>query len=174
MSLIERQVAERERRGVGVSTVERVRHAGEASLDINAGVQRVAQALLDQLRSRGIIQEHEYEAGERFRSDAYEAGAVWSGAMPLEAGEKHVRSQPPIFLRSEKAADAMKRHVAATERLAGGLLQVAEYVCLGQTGNTLTGLGRHFYGRCDDKTAQVTGRTLVKLALGILADHYQF
>lgn len=182
---LSRAVADRERRGVGVSTVERVRHAGEDAINVSVETdnegghlvrverQRVAQALLDQLKARGTINDREHKAGDRFRRDAYLAGAFWSASMPLEPSGRN--SKPGAYgpMRTENAAAAAKRLRKATAGLSGGLLQVAEYLCLGSEENTLAGLGKAFNGVwCDDTTARVIGRTLAKLALSTLADRY--
>lgn len=177
---LERQINERLRRGVGVSTPERVRQAGETALDVVAGVQRIAQSPLDRLYARGELSPDRgenkrlFDAGDRFREDAYLAGAIWpSPGLSYDAPQiaSGASTRLPGFLRSETAADAMKRHVRASNAVPGALRQVAILICLGEERTTAEEIGYALNAR-GKRSATVAGMTAIRLALGALADHY--
>lgn len=174
---LDRAVAERVRRGVGVSTAERVRQAGERELDVVAGVQRISQAPLDRMYARGELARGEaenkrlFDAGDRFREDAYLAGAIWPQQSTRAGGRGEPAGRVPGFLRSERAAAAMRRHVAALETLSSTLESVAMLVCLGEGRTTAQEIG-HALGVAGRRSATVAGMTAIRLALGALADHY--
>lgn len=171
MLLVERQVAERERRGVGVSTPERVRHAGETELDIApAGHQRISQAPLDQLRAKGHLTQRLFDAGDRYRTDGYEAGIIGSGSMPLEPSDRRPASGLPSFMRTARAAAALDRYGLARAQLKG-TRRVVELVCWADVGLTMAEVGKAL-GYTNKRSAQVAAMAVLRVGLENLAEHY--
>ena len=170
-AVLERQVAERERRGVGVSTPERVRQAGDDALDIHAGVQRISQAIIDRLLARGSITPRQHEAGDRFRTDAYESGMVPSGALAFEAGDRIFGSRTPQFMAASRS-DAYRRWTQAQGALGPRLLPIVDEVCWASgPKDTLKTIGARLLG-LTEKRAEVAALAVLRVGLDTLADHY--
>lgn len=179
---LERSVKERERRGVGVSTAERVRQAGEDSLDVVGGVQRISQAPLDRLYARGSLATkldpdqtsanyRRFTAGDRFREDAYTAGMVPSGAMNFEGGERRFGPRYATFMQV-KRLDAHARWVEA-QAILGRLYPLVDEVCWAAgPGDTLMAIGARVLRMPLDKRAETAALAVLRLGLDTLADHY--
>lgn len=167
---LDRSVAERLRRGVGVSTAERVRQAGEDSLEVVAGVQRVSQAIIDRLLSRGSITPRQHEAGDRFREDAYSAGMVAFSTSGDMVGDRQFGSRTAAFV---SRADAYRRWSLAQGALGPRLLPLIDEVCWASgPRDTLKAIGARMLGRAPDRHTEVATLELLKLGLDTLADHY--
>ena len=170
LDALSRAVADRERRGVGVSTVERVRHSGDRELDVRADVQRVSQAPLDLLLARKHIDQRLFDAGDRYRMDGYEAGIIGSGAMPLEPGDRRPASGYPSFMRTLRTASALDRYGLARAQLKGAR-RVVELVCWADAGLTMAEVGRAL-GYTERRTAQISAMAVLRIGLEALAEHY--
>lgn len=175
-----RQIAERERRGIGVSTLERLKHSG-APLEIAAGsrAQRIAMAPLDRLagksaRGRPLLSRRQYEAGERLRDDGYLAGFMRSAGMLLEPIDRGYAPSGPAFADSERAAAAMRRLRKAQAALGRPLSVVLEAVIWPENDvMTMSGIGKKLFNRNDATAAEAATIEVVKIALETLADHYE-
>lgn len=168
---MERAVSERERRGVGVSTPERVRQAGERELDIVGGVQRIAQAPLDRLYARHAITKRQFDAGDRFREDAYEAGMVPSGTAGMEPGDRRYGSRTPQFMAATRA-DAHARWVEA-QAILGRLYPMVDEVCwAAEPGDRLMDIGARVLGLPRGRTSEASALVVLRVGLDTLADHY--
>jgi len=105
----------------------------------------------------------EAAAGERLRDDFYRAGSVgrltmdWSGMARAGGG---ARVDP-----AERARAAKGRVAAALEAAGPGLREMLERVCLG--GSALEAAERNL------GLPRRAGKTVLKLALGRLAQHYR-
>jgi len=184
-STLERSIEERLRRGVGVSTAERVRQAGETELDIRVetekrdGVlstvvrQRVTQAPLDRLKAKGSITERQFDAGDEFRKDAYEAGMIPSGALVYEPSDRRFGSRTPQFMAASRA-DAHARWVEA-QAILDKLYPIVDEVCwAADRTDTLQSIGaRLFAYSTNDRRAETAALTALRLGLDTLADHYR-
>ena len=177
---VARQVADRERRGVGVSTLERIKHSG-LPLEVAEGTraQRIAMAPLDRLaaksvKGRPVLNKRQYEAGERLRDDGYLAGFMRSGGMLLEPIDRSYDGSGPAFADSNRAAAAMRRLRRAREALGRPLAAVVDAVLWPEDGvTTMGGIGKKLFGRADQTAAEAATIEALKLALDTLADHYE-
>lgn len=173
LNTLERQVSERERRGAGVSTPERVRQAGETSLEIHAGVQRIRSAALDTLKAKGLITQRQFDAGDRYREDAYLAGAIWSSSQSFAAGSPAFGPRTPAFLTAERVADARRRYRAARASLDGSTAaMVLDAVCWAETTMTMADVGRVVLHIPSRRTAQSVATWQLRAGLDALAGHY--
>lgn len=171
MSLIERQVAERERRGVGVSTVERVRRAGMSELDVSPqGHQRIHQAPLDLLKAKGLITEEMFDAGDKLRNAAADAVVAPLNPLAVEGGGRATSSDPAIA-RLDDAAWSGASFRTAVGKCPGVVGDIVLAVCLGEPGLTMAEIGRAL-GYRDKRSAQVAAMAVLRVGLGILVRHY--
>lgn len=169
---LERSVNERLRRGVGVSTPERIRQAGSDSLEVVAGVQRVSQAPLDRLLSKRSITQRQFDAGDRFREDAYAAGMIPSGALAFEPSDRRFGSRVPQFMAASRA-DAHARWTEA-QAILGRLYSMVDEVCWASgPGDRLMDIGARVLGLPSDKRAEVSALAVLRVGLDTLADHYE-
>lgn len=182
MSSLALQVSERERRGVGVSTVERILRAGATEVDVRTETdsvgghlvrvqrQRVSQAPLDRLNSKGHITAEQFEAGDMLRTDYLRS--IVSGTNPLaqEGGARAVSSDPAIGRMIRAAAAGMAFREAA-EALSGTVREVVLLVCLGEAGLTMAEIGRAL-GYTDRRSAEVAAMSVARVGLDQLAKWY--
>lgn len=171
LDTLSRAVADRERRGVGVSTVERIRQAGEQALDISPkGHQRIAQAPLDLLKAKGLITEAMFEAGDRLRNDAAASVVTPTNPLAVEGGSRASSSDPAIKRLHYAAAAAADFHAAIT-KCPGVVGDIVLAVCLGEPRLTMSEVGKAL-GYMDRRSAQVAAMAVLRVGLGILARHY--
>lgn len=176
---LQRAVSERERVGHTSATVERLLKAGEDAIETTppsreapGGVQRVTEAPLDRLHRAGEILEHEFNAGDRFRADAYLA-AIDPGAKTVDwnaAGGGGFSAKVPIMFSSQNMADARIRHRRIKERVHGVIWTVAELALIKEL--PFVAMGQSVFGRGDPRDAAVAGKTAVRMMLAALADAY--
>lgn len=171
---LDRAVADRLRRGVGVSTAERVRQSGAAALDIRDGVQRIAQAPLDRLHARKALTRRQFEAGDRFREVAYAAGMTERLAQRWEPTSGASGSGPttPDFMAAGRT-DAYRRWTRARQTL-GRLLPIVEEVAWhAGPGDRLMDLGARVLGMPASRNSEVAALAVLRVGLDALADHWE-
>lgn len=145
----------------GIDPARTARVAGHRSVTVN-----LAESPLGWLRSRGMVDARQFEAGERLRAD-YERSCLaprvtmrWDAA-PGGGG----RRGPAEAMDATSAQIAAKRRFdAAIAGLGGGLGEIAwRVVCAGE-GLPVAEAGLGWPKR--------SGRVVLTLALDRLADHY--
>lgn len=173
MDSISLAVAERERRGVGVSTVERVLRAGESAVEVHEGVQRIKAAALDRLHAKGLLTQRQYDAGDRYREDAYLSGAIWSSPAAFGADSPSFGPRAPAWLTSERVADARQRYRAARASLDGSTQAlVIDAVCWAETTMTMADVGRIVLRIPSRRTAISVATRALRAGLDRLAVFY--
>lgn len=164
-------VAGRVEKGIGTSTVERVLRSWQA-IDISAtGVQRISQAPLDRLFARKVITQPMYDAGDRYREDAYLAGMVFSQQLDYDVAERRFGPKTPAFMANRRLG-AYKRWADAQQAL-GHLAGVVDELIIADAGTTLEQIGARLTGRPEGKAAGAAAVELVKVALRTLVTHYE-
>ena len=167
-------VSERERTHQGTATPERIVRAGEG-FEKNVGkegAQRMVDAPLDRMWKSGAITRTEFEAGDKFRGDAYLAavdpgtGSVdWSHAggggrssfVPSMFGAQHIHDARTRFREVERSFDGL-----VWTMLKNGLVHE----------HSLEEMGRACFARADKREAAVAGQAGFRTALAALADSY--
>lgn len=176
---LRQQVSERERVGHATATVERLLKAGEEAIEYTpasrgapGGVQRVSEAPLDRLHRLGEIVEREFNAGDRFRADAYLA-AIDPGAKTVDwdaAGGGGGSAKVPIIFSSQHMADARIRHRRIKERVSGVVWTLAELALIKEM--PFVHIGQAVFGREHGRDATVAAQAAVRVMLAALADAY--
>ena len=182
----QKMVAERERldspdhdkQRRGSATVLRLLKAGEdgfettpANREAPAGVQRIIAAPLDRLWKTGGITQREYEAGDRYRADAYMA-AIDPGAMTVDwsATGGGFSSKVPAMFTSQQLADARIRWRRIEERIPRqSVVSTVLFLALIKE-RSLEEIGRSVFARHDQREAAVAGHAGIRVALASLAD----
>ena len=166
--------AERERTKQGTATPERIIKAGDG-FEKNVGrenAQRVVEAPLDRLRKSGRISGSEYEAGDRFRGDAYLA-AVDPGSGTVDwqrAGGGGRSSFVPSMFESQHIYDARKRYREVQLCFRGLIWSVLQNALVHE--HSLEEMGHALFGRSNKRDAAVSGDAGFRVALAALADRY--
>lgn len=154
--LVERAFVDRR---IGDAAIGRARRIRTVTVNL-------AESPLGWLRSRGLVDARQFEAGERLRAD-YELAALgprvtmrWDGA-PLGSGRSGAASIDP----GTAHIAAKRRFDAALAALGGGLSDVAwRVICAGEG---LPVAEKHLGWPVR------SGRLVLTLALDRLADHYR-
>lgn len=107
----------------------------------------------------------EAAAGERLRDDFHLAGLVGRMTMSWDGGPRSGGGRGPGVEPAERARAAKARIAAALEAAGPGLRGILERVCL--AGTALEAAER------DLGLPRRSGKTVLKLALGRLSDHYR-
>lgn len=114
---------------------------------------------------RPWLDPREAAAGERLRDDFHRAGMIGRMTMSWDAGPRSRGGRGPGLEPAERARAAKARIAAALEAAGPGLRGILEQVCL--AGSALEAAERAL------GLPRRSGKTLLKLALGRLADHYR-
>lgn len=114
---------------------------------------------------RPWLEPREAAAGERLREDFHRAGLIGRMTMSWDAGPKSRGGRGPGLEPAERARAAKARIAAALEAAGPGLRGMLEQVCL--AGSALEAAERTL------GLPRRSGKTVLKLALGRLADHYR-
>lgn len=165
------RVAERDRAGLTTATVERLIQAGEGGHEHTpANVQRVTEAPLDRLHKQGFISESEWEAGDRYRADAYLAAIdPSSGGINWDmAGGGGFSSKVPSVFGSQIVYDARRRWREMDAKLSGACKVVANLALVKEV--RLAEIGQAVFGYKDRKDAEVAGRVATRMACAALVD----
>lgn len=163
-------VADREARGVGTSTAERVLQSGQAIDVAETGIQRVSQAPLDRLFARKVITQSMYDAGDRYREDCYLAGMVYSSQQGFEVIERRFGPKIPAFMQTRRQG-AYKRWADAQQAL-GHLAAIVDELVASEAGTPLGEIGARVTGRREGKAAEAAAVELIKVGLRTLITHY--
>lgn len=155
------------------ATKERAAHAGKDRYIGEDGAQRLTDAPLDALRSRNVITLEQYEAGDRFRNDAYVAGMVSSAVADLRRVSGGGTQWAPGFMASaDRQAQARQRYRAAEEALGPTLSPVVNAVAHAGAGTNLSNIGRKLFGRSNANEARASLIEVLKVGLDTLMRHY--
>lgn len=174
---VDRQIAERQRRGVGVSTAERVLHSGLAFDGPANAAQRIAMAPLDRLHAKTvkgqpILSKRQYEAGDRYRDDCHQAGLMKSGGFSMEPSDGRGKGGF-AFENSDAAARALTRVVKAHYAIGAGARRVIEAVLWPEDGITsVAEIGGKLFGRTG-RWAETAGIVALQMALDRLAEFHE-
>lgn len=114
---------------------------------------------------RPWLDPREAAAGERLREDFHLAGLIGRMTMSWDAGPRSRGGRGPCVEPAERARAAKARVAAALAAAGPGLRGVLEQVCL--AGSALEAAERAL------GLPRRSGKTLLKLALGRVADHYR-
>lgn len=169
-----RVVDERTRLGKTTSTVERIMHAGPDALEhTRAGVQRIVEPPLDRLHKQGFIVRAEFEAGDRYRADAYLAAIdPAAGSVDWNAAGGGGRSaKVPTVFSSQIIADARIRFRDIESRISGAVRIVARLALVKEL--PTYEIGASVFGYRDRKDAEVAGRVATRMACAALVDVYR-
>lgn len=174
-------IADRDRPGTETTTAERVAKAGAGAVEVTPpsqqapkGTQRVLSAPLDRLWKDGAITQREYEAGDKFRADAYLA-AIDPGSGTVDwhrAGGGGTSGRVPSMFTAQHIFDARIRWRSVEKAIPKHSI-VASALHLGLVHeHSLEELGRSLFARNDKREAMVAGHAGFRVALGALADFY--
>ena len=114
---------------------------------------------------RPWLDPREAAAGEQLRDDFHRAGLIGRMTMSWDAGPKSRGGRGPGLEPAERARSAKARIAAALEAAGPGLRGILEQVCL--AGSALEAAERAL------GLPRRSGKTVLKLALARLADHYR-
>lgn len=156
----EKALAERKRRGLETTTLERILRADGKLIVNSADCQVVNQSILDTMYWQGLISHRQYEAAERFREDAYNSGMVWSLTSLREpSARSSVDQRLPAF--------AMRGRNKTHSRWSGAVAR------LGMDGNKI--IDAIVWPRDSGMLRERAGVSVeaIEGALDILADHYR-
>ena len=177
-------LAERDRTGQGDGpTPERLVKAGPDTRLIDATAapededrrqkrSYVLMAPLDRLQERGIITSREFEAGDKYRTDAFLA-KIDPAAPSVDWGSLGGNFGPriPSQFQSQSVADARARWREVQKFVGGVVKTVLELALIRE--NSLEEIGRAVFARSRGRDAAVAGQAAVRVALGSLADYYR-
>ena len=172
-------IADQDRPGFETANIERVAKAGPGGVETTPpspkapkGTQRIIAAPLDRLWKAGIITQNEFEAGEKYRADAYLA-AIDPSAGTIDwnrAGGGGASSRVPSMFNSQVIADARHR-VRDTERALNELVRTVLNKALIRE-HTFEEIGQSMFGLGNHRDAYVGGNVAVRVALSVAAMHY--
>lgn len=169
----DREAQVRAQIGKESATPERRAHAGNDHYVGDDGAQRLTDAPFDSLRSRNVITLEQFEAGDRFRDDAYVAGMVPSAAVDLCRVNGGGSQWAPGFMASaERQASARKRYRGAEEALGPMLSPIVNAVVHAAAGANLSAIGKRLFGRSNANEARASLIEVLKIGLDTLARHY--
>ncbi|BAQ18330.1 DUF6456 domain-containing protein [Methyloceanibacter caenitepidi] len=170
--LAAQQAEAREARFRETATPERLRKAGRDVRTGQDGVVRLSDAPLDSLRGTGAITLDQFEAGDRYREDCWNAGLLKSPVVNFNATGSGFAGKVPGFLSSEPRAKAMDRVNAANAALGLGLRDVVQVVTLAVAGEKVKDLGMKLFGRRNANEAGAALIEVLRIGLDRLAAHY--
>lgn len=167
-------VGERERTQRGTATPERLVKAWEG-FEKNVGkegVQRLSEAPLDRLWARGAITRSEFDAGDKFRGDAYLAAVdPASGSVDwARAGGGGRSSFVPSMYAAQHVYDARIRFREMEKFFRGVVWTLLKNGLVHE--HSLEEIGRAIFARSDRREAAVAGQAGFRTALSALADRY--
>lgn len=176
ISIANKRSRERERAGLTSATPERMAKAGLENVEVGQGtlIQRIVDAPLERLRKAGVITSREFQAGERFRNDAYLA-QVDPSAPTVDHNKTGGGFGPraPSMYSSQAIADARRRHREIEYRIPQNSLVHGLLTSALIRENDFEEIAYVFLGkRKDRESAVLTAKTGVRVALASLADHY--
>lgn len=169
---IERAVSERERGHRGTATVERLRKAGSEGHEIDpTGRQRIVEAPIDRMWKAGHVTQREFDAADKYRSDAYLA-AIDPGALTVDwsrtSGSSSLRI--PSMFTAQHIADARIR-MRELERDIPNRSVVSTLLYLGLVKEmSLETIGANVFGLHDARDRLVAARAGLRVACASLAD----
>ena len=161
------------------ATLERLDKAAEVEVIEPTHVepsrrQRVLDAPLDRLWKAGTITQREYDAGDKYRADAYLA-AVDPAASTVDwnrTGGGFSGRVPDVFT-SQVLADARIRWRRINERIPERSV-VATMLHLGLIMEQgFEEIGRSIFGHLDSREAVIAARAGFRITLASLADSYE-
>lgn len=145
MSATAHTIAERERRGVGVSTLERVRHSGEAPV-ITADVQRIEDWPLRQLHRRGALapgdraeNDRLHDIGERLYLHASRSGLI-AAMSPRTPGFERRSPSSGGDWDSDDVIHHRQVYATAITAIAGKVQQVVRLMIIDEVPAAETGM----------------------------------
>lgn len=168
------RVSERERAGLTTATAERLVQAGEGGHEhTQTNVQRITEAPLDRLHKQGFLSLSEWDAGDRYRADAYLAAINPStGSINWDmAGGGGFSSKVPSVFGSQVVYDARRRWRFTESRLSGAIRTVAHLALVRES--NLAEIGQVVFGYADRKDAAVAGRVATRMVCAALVDVYR-
>ncbi|MEP0323283.1 hypothetical protein [Bauldia litoralis] len=179
---VERSVAERLRGGRGTATVERLLQADGGKAKTNpegyetdsTGRQRIVAAPLDRLHKDGKITRREFEAGDKYRADAYlSAIDPTTGSVDwASAGGGGRSSKVPSMFESQHIYDARKRWRDLNDKMKrGSVVSSILYLALIHE-RSIESIGENIFGAGNHRDARNAGYGGFRVALGALADLY--
>lgn len=173
------RVAERQRVGLATATVERLLKVGEdghehtPATSQQVSVQRVLEAPLDRLHRQGFITEAEFDAGDRYRADAYLAAVEPTvGSVDWNSAGGGGRSaKVPSMFGSQVVYDARRRVRAIDGRMSGVVRVVATLALVRE--RSLTEIGQAVFDFGNRNEAMIAGKVATRMACGALVDLYR-
>lgn len=173
-----RDINQREALGKASATPERVARAGEAQDVAAAGYQRFSDAPLDRLLAREVINQIQYDAGDKYREDFYRAGMETSGVIdPLRPNVGGGASGTAAgFMPTAEWQRAARVRIRAAEAQLGDELVpvIREILVESEPGADLAQIGRRMFGRAQAGEARAALIEVFKVALQKLAVHYGY
>lgn len=167
---------ERERLGQGTATPERIVKAGEGFERHvgKQGAQRVVSGPLDRMYLSGKLTRTEYEAGDKFRVDAY-LSAMHGNLPSIDWGRVGGGSDPawrvPSVVTNISRIDASNRLHNAHRALHEPIWTILVDGCVHE--DTLEDIGKNVFGR-RSRDAAAAGDAGFKVALSALSAWYQY
>lgn len=152
-------------------TKERLRHAGEDVEEPAREYGRIAfrvNAVLDRLRSKGAINDDQYNAGNQIYSDWYLSGLSGSGAIDPS---RDVVDGGKMETVTDVRLSAMDRYNRAIKRLSPIHLEAITNVVLLEI-ESLAEFGGRLHRYRDRADAQVSGASTLRDALSTLDFYY--
>ena len=169
------QVAKRFAAGLESATPERMAKAGPDGIEIGEAslTQRIVDAPLDRLWKTGTITKREFEAGERFRNDAYLAQIEPSPpSVDFNRAGSGFGPRPPSAFANQAIADARERFRHIGRKIPERSL-VWSFLYLGLIReHGFEQLGESLLGRKDRESAVAAAKAGMRVALAALADQY--
>lgn len=170
----ERWVENRERAGLESATPERLARATSDGYErTENNVQRIVEAPLDRMWKKGHITRREYEAGERYRTDAYLA-ELDPGAPSVDWNRESGGGGPrsPSMFNSQRIADARMR-IREMDRRIPRTSTVFTLLNLGLLKEQrFEDIGLSVFVRKDKRELVVAAQSGFRVALAALADQY--
>jgi len=170
---------------MAIATPERLRHAGEEGVEVVPAMRdrdrpeqitplqpKVVSAPLDRMWKDGRITQEEFNAGDRYRSDAYLA-AVDPGAGTVDwnrAGSGGNGSRVPSVFSAQVVADARMRWRDSNRAMSELTRIVLAHALIDE--HKLEEIGQAVFGFRNHRDAAASGQAAVRMALSGLARHY--
>jgi hypothetical protein len=167
------RVRKRDAAGLTTATAERLIQAGPDGFEhTQTNVQRIVEAPLDRLWRAGSITRREFEAGDKYRSDAYLAAVdPTSGSVDWSRTGGGMTAKVPSVFSTQAIADARIRFRQIEARMPD-VSTVKKLLFEGLIREwPLEQLGALF-GRRGHEGSRAAGLAGLRVALASLADHY--
>lgn len=170
-------VREKVRLGQSTATAERLVKVDEDAIetlpaDARGKVeQRINAAPLDRLDKAGRITKREFEAGDRYRKDAFKA-RIDPGAPSVDFASTQSFGQqkvPAVFV-SQGIADARVRWRQTDKAMRGIVKEILELGLIQEV--SLVQIGESVFGMDNERDSRSTGYSGFRTALAALADYY--